>query len=340
MADVVCFGEIMLRLTAPGHERLLQSPRFDAALGGAETNVAVALAGFGIDVAVATALPENPLGDATVAALRGFGVGTDRICRRGERMGIYYVETGSGYLGTKVIYDRTGSALATVQPGDLDWPALLAGARWLHISGITPALSEAAADATRAAVECARKLDVTVSCDANYRSKLWNYGASPASVMQEIVKGVDVLVAGADDFREMFDIVAQPPPAGDYGTLFETLSAEAMAAWPNLSLVAGTWRDVRGANSNGWSGCLRTRDGFHRARYYDIAHIADRIGTGDAFSAGLVYSLLDGAPADAALEFAVAAGCLNHAIPGDFHRTGVKEVRALLSGEGLARVQR
>lgn len=340
MADVVCFGEIMLRLTAPGYERLLQSPRFDAALGGAETNVAVALAGFGIDVAVATALPENPPGDATVAALRGFGVDTSGICRRGDRMGIYFVETGSGYLGTKVTYDRTGSALATVQPGDLDWPAILAGARWLHISGITPALSEAAADATRAALECAGKLDVRVSCDANYRSKLWNYGASPASVMKEIVRDVDVLVAGADDFREMFGIVAEPPAGGDYGTLFETLSAEAMAAWPNLSLVAGTWRDVRGANSNGWSGCLRSRDGFHRARYYDIGHIADRIGTGDAFSAGLIYSLLGGARPEAALEFAVAAGCLNHAIPGDFHRTGVREIEALLSGEGSARVQR
>ena len=340
MADVVCFGEIMLRLTAPGHERLLQSPRFETALGGAETNVAVALAGFGIDVAVATALPENPIGDATVAALRGFGVGTDGISRRGKRMGIYYVETGSGYLGTRVTYDRTGSALATVGPCDFDWPAILAGARWLHISGITPALSEAAADATRTAVECARKLDVTVSCDANYRSKLWNYGASPASVMKEIVTGVDVLVAGADDFREMLDVVAEPADGGDYGSIFEALSEQAMTAYPNLSLMAGTWRDVRGANSNGWSGCLRCRDGFHRARYYDIGHIADRIGTGDAFSAGLIYSLLNDASPGEALEFAVATGCLNHAIPGDFHRTGVNEVRALLSGEGLARVQR
>ena len=340
MADVVCFGEIMLRLTAPGHERLLQSPRFDAALGGAETNVAVALAGFGIDVAVATALPDNPLGDATVAALRGFGVGTDAVCRRGDRLGIYFVETGSGYLGTRVTYDRTGSALATVQPGDLDWPAVLAGAGWLHITGITPALSAAAAAATRAAVENARALGITVSCDANYRSKLWNYGASPASVMQEIVTGVDVLVAGADDFREMFGIVAAQPVAGDYGNLYEILSAAAMAAYPNLELVAGTWRDTQGANSNGWSGCLRSRSGFHRARYYDIRHIADRIGTGDAFTAGLIYRLMGGAPPADALEFAVAAGCLNHAIPGDFHRTGVTEIEALLSGEGSARVQR
>lgn len=330
----------MLRLTAPGHERLLQSPRFDAALGGAEANVAVALAGFGIDVAVVTALPENPLGDATVAALRGFGVDTDGICRRGERMGIYFVETGSGYLGTKVTYDRSGSSLATIQDGDLDWPALLAGARWLHVTGITPALSEAAADATRAAVECARALEVRVSCDANFRGKLWKYGATPASVMKELVKSVDVLVAGADDFREMFDIVLAPQATGDYGMVFEALSAEAMATYPNLRLVAGTWRDVRGADSNGWSGCLRSRDGFHRARYYEIGHIADRIGTGDAFTAGLIYRLLGGAPHREALEFAVAAGCLNHAIPGDFHRSGVAEIEALLSGEESARVQR
>ena len=340
MADVVCFGEIMLRLSAPGHERLLQSPRFDAALGGAETNVAVALAGFGTDVAVATALPDNPLGDATLAALRGFGVGTDAICRRGERLGIYYVETGSGYLATRVTYDRTGSALATVQPDDLDWPAILADARWLHITGITPALSRAAAEATRAAVACAGALGVTVSCDANYRSKLWNYGASPAAVMQEIVSGVDVLIGGADDFREMLGIVASPSVAGDYGTLFETLSAQAMTAYPNLRMVAGTWRDVRGATSNGWSGCLRSRSEFHRARYYDIGHIADRIGTGDAFTAGLIYRLIDGAPPATALEFAVAAGCLKHAIPGDFHRTGVQEVEDLLSGAESARVRR
>ena len=340
MADVVCFGEIMLRLTAPGHERLLQSPRFDAALGGAETNVAVALAGFGVDVAVATALPENPLGDAVVSALRGFDVGTDAICRRGHRLGIYYVESGSGYLGTKVTYDRTGSALATVQPGNLYWPAILTGARWLHITGITPALSEAAADATRAAIACAASLGVKVSCDANYRSKLWNYGATPASVMKELVTDVDVLIAGADDFRMMFDIEAPPPDAGDYGTLYETLSAAALARYPNLEVVAGTWRDVQGANSNGWSGCLRSRSGFHRARYYDIRHIADRIGTGDAFSAGLIYRLLGGAaPADA-LEFAVAAGCLNHAIPGDFHRTGVGEIEDLLKGNTSAKVQR
>ena len=330
----------MLRLTAPGHERLLQSPRFDAALGGAEANVAVALAGFGVDAAVATALPENPPGDAVLAALRGLGVDTGAVCRRGDRLGIYYVETGSGYLGTRVTYDRTGSALATLQPGDLDWPAILDGARWLHVTGITPALSEAAADATRAAVACAVSLGVKVSCDANYRSKLWNYGVTPASVMKELVRHVDVLVAGADDFRVMFDIVAKPPAAGDYGAVFELLSGEAMAAYPNLSLVAGTWRDVRGANSNGWSGCLRTRSGFHRARYYDIRHIADRIGTGDAFTAGLIYRLLDDAPPQDALEFAVAAGCLNHAIPGDFHRTGVEEVRTLLSGKGSARVQR
>ncbi len=340
MADVVCFGEIMLRLSAPGHERLLQSYRFDAALGGAETNVAVALAGFGIDVAVATALPNNPLGDAVLAALRGFGVGTDAICRRGERLGIYYVETGSGYLATRVTYDRTGSALATVRPGDLDWPTILAGAKWLHVTGITPALSRAAADATLAAVACARKLGIRVSCDANYRSKLWNYGASPASVMKEVVTGVDVLIAGADDFREMFEIVAPRPVEGDYATLFETLSAAAMATYPNLDLVAGTCRDVWDANSNGWSGCLRSRTGFHRAGHYDIRHIADRIGTGDAFSAGLIYRLLGGAPPPAALEFAVAAGCLNHAIPGDFHRTGTAEIESLLSGAASARVQR
>ena len=330
----------MLRLSAPNRERLLQSPLLEADFGGAEANVAAGLAQFGLDASFVTALPENDIGDAAVCALAGLGVQTSHICRRGGRMGVYYVETGAGYLGAKVVYDRAGSALAETREGDFDWPNILDGAKWLHVSGITPALSVAAAQATLAAVRCANKLGVKVSCDANYRSALWNYGDSPASVMKELVQGVDVLVAGADDFREMLEITESAQASSGYVEQFERLSARAMEAYPNLELVAGTLRDVRTASSNGWSGCLRSRSEFLRAKYYDIDHIVDRIGTGDAFSAGLIYGLMANKSHGEALEYAVAAGCLKHSIPKDFPRMRLDEVETLLNAAVAGRVRR
>ena len=340
MAEIICFGELMLRLSAPKRERLLQSPALEADFGGAEANVAVGLAQFGLDASFVTALPENEIADAAVRELAGLGVETANICRRGRRMGVYYVEVGAGYLPAKVVYDRAGSAIAETGDGDFDWPSILDGAKWLHVSGITPALSEAAAQATVSAVRCASSLGVRVSCDANYRSALWNYGASPPSVMKELVKGVDVLIAGADDFREMLEISESEDASSGYAEQFERLSARAMEAYQNLELVAGTLRDVRTASSNGWSGCLRSRSEFRCARYYDIDHIVDRIGTGDAFSAGLIYGLMTNKSHGEALEYAVAAGCLKHSIPKDFPRMRLDEVETLLNAPVAARVRR
>lgn len=340
MAEIVCFGELMLRLSAPKRERLLQSAVLEADFGGAEANVAVGLAQFGLDASFVTALPGNAIGDAAVRELSGLGVETRHICRRGARTGVYYVEVGAGYLPASVVYDRAGSALAETREGDFDWPSILNGAKWLHVSGITPALSEAAAQATLEALRCAGSLGVKVSCDANYRRALWNYGASPASVMKELVKGVDVLIAGADDFREMLEISDSVDDSSSYAEQFERLSARAMEAYPNLKLVAGTLRDVRTASSNGWSGCLRSRSDYARARYYDIDHIVDRIGTGDAFSAGLIYGLMTNKSHGDALEYAVAAGCLKHSIPKDFPRMRLDEVETLLNASVAARVRR
>lgn len=340
MAEIVCFGELMLRLSAPKRERLLQSPVLDADFGGAEANVAVGLAQFGLDASFVTALPKNAIGDAALRTLAGLGVKTGCICRQGDRMGVYYVEAGAGYLPAKVVYDRAGSALAETREGDFDWPGILHGAKWLHVSGITPALSEAAARATFSAVRCASDRGVKVSCDANYRSALWNYGASPASVMKELVKSVDVLVAGADDFREMLEITDNADSSSAYAEQFERLSARAMDIYPNLELVAGTLRDVRTASSNGWSGCLRSRSEYVCAKYYDIDHIVDRIGTGDAFSAGLIYGLISNKSHSDALEYAVAAGCLKHSIPMDFPRMRIEEVETLLNASVAARVRR
>ena len=340
MVEVFCFGELMLRLSAPGYERLLQSPILEADFGGAEANAAVGLARWGVDVAFTTVLPSNPIADAAVSVLAGNGVRTDNICRRGGRMGIYYVETGSGYLPSKVSYDRIGSAISQITPDDILWPLLLDGAKWLHVSGITPAISQSAAEATQAAVEWAKNLGLTVSCDANYRSALWNYGVSPISVMTDLVKFVDLLIAGEDDFREMFGIALDEQAGENYAERFEALSAAAMAAFPNLSFVAGSLREARTSSSNGWSGLMRSRTQFLRARHYDIDHIVERVGTGDAFSAGMIYGLLnDKSPADA-LELAVAAGCLAHSIPGDFPRIGLDDIEALLSTSGATRVRR
>ncbi|MCY4041121.1 MAG: sugar kinase [Gammaproteobacteria bacterium] len=334
--NVICFGELMLRLSAPGCERLLQTPSFDAEFCGAEANVAVGLAHFGVKVDMVTALPENTIGDAAVNALRGFGVGTEHIIRCGNRLGICFVEAGAGYRPARVLYDRAGSSLAEVPAGAFNWPRALEGADWLHITGITPAVSRKAADATLKAVQAARELGVKVSCDANYRSTLWRYCESPIPIMTEIFKGVTLLSAGADDFEQMLGLAGQ---ADDYVSLFEALSAEAMDTFPNLQYVAGTVRDVRSASSNGWSGVLRSRAGVLRAKRYEIDHIVERIGTGDAFTAGLLYGLVNGKANQEALELAVAAGCLKHSIPGDLARMTLDEVEGLVSASSV-RVRR
>lgn len=353
MRHVVALGEILLRLRAPGHERLLQTPMLEATFGGAEANVAMSLAGFGVPAAMASVLPEGPLGDAAVAELRRAGVDARHVLRQGERLGVYYLEAGAGPRPSRVVYDRAGSAFASADPGAFDWDAVLAGARWLHVSGITPAVSETAARLCLAAVAAARARGVTVSCDYNHRAKLWRWGRSAPDVMREIVQHVDVGIAGREDCQQVLGVAAPDVPHDlPDGTAnpdhYRALADRVLAAFPALRLQAITLRESTSASRNGWSACALERapagsgapDRFAASRRYELTDMVDRVGAGDAFAAGLLYGLATARDLSDALEFATAASCLKHTIPGDANRVGVAEVEALLRGDGAGRVQR
>jgi 2-dehydro-3-deoxygluconokinase len=339
---VVTLGEIMLRLKAPGHERLFQSPAFEATFGGAESNVAVSLANFGLDAAFVTALPPGPVGDAAVAELRRFGVDTSLIVRRGERVGIYFLEAGANQRPSRVVYDRAHAAIAGLQPPELDWDRVFQGASWFHISGITPALSAAAADLSLEAVRQARAHGVTVSCDYNYRKNLWKYGRTAPEVMRDLVTHVDVGIANEEDCQKSLGLETSVDVRS--GVLdvdeYRRLAADVMAAFPNLRMQIISLRESRSADHNGWGACLFDGSDFLVSRRYEITDIVDRVGGGDAFAAGLIYGLLTGADPARALDFATAASCLKHSIPGDFNRVGVAEVEALMGGDASGRVQR
>lgn len=342
MATVVTLGEIMLRLKAPGHDRLLQSPTLEATFGGGEANVAVSLAGWGVAVDFVTALPDNPLGDAAVAELRRQGVGTGRIVRRGERIGLYFIEAGANQRPSRVLYDRANSSIATASPDDFDWDAVFDGARWFHITGITPALSAAAAELSLEAVRQARAKNVVVSCDYNYRKKLWRYGRSPTEVMRELVGHVTVGIANEEDCQKSLGIESDVDVhSGELDTeKYRRLAERVLDAFPNLERQAITLRESRSADQNGWGACMYDGTEFRVSRRYEITDIVDRVGGGDAFAGGLIYGLLTESDDARALEFAVAASCLKHSIPGDFNRVTVREVEALTAGEGSGRVQR
>jgi len=339
---VVTFGEIMLRLKAPGHERLFQSPLLEATFGGAESNVAVALAQFGLDAAFTTVLPANAVGDAAVAELRSFGVDTRLIQRAGARVGIYLLETGAAQRPSRVVYDRAGSALASARASDFDWNAVFTGADWFHVTGITPALSAATAELCLAAVTEARSRGVTVSCDYNYRANLWAYGKRAPEVMRELVRHVQVGIANEEDCQRALGIESNVDLRG--GTLdtlkVRVLAERALETFPNLEKQIITLRESRSADHNVWSACLHDRKRFLVSRRYDIPDIVDRVGTGDALAAGLIYGLLVLGDDTKALEFAAAAGCLKHSVPGDFNRVSVAEVETLLKGDASGRVQR
>ncbi len=343
MAEYLSVGELMLRLKSPNHERLLQSGSLEASFGGGEANVAVALANFGLVSGFVSAIPDNPIGDAAIRELRSFGVDTSRVLRTGDRLGIYFLETGANQRPSTVVYDRAKSAIAEVDPGAFDWAAIFAQARCLHITGITPALSETAASLSLAAVKAARESGLTVSCDFNYRGKLWNYGKSAVEVMSELVKYVDVGIANEEDCQKSLGIGVDAEPVRgeslDVGK-YEKLTEKVMTAFPNLSMLAVTLRESISADRNGWSACLRDDQGFHLSRRYDMEDIVDRVGGGDSFAAGLIYGLNNLETRQEALEFAVAASCLKHSIPGDFNRVTVAEVNKLLSGDASGRVQR
>jgi len=339
----VTFGEIMLRLAPPGFERFLQSPQFVATFGGGEANVAVAVATFGLPARYVTLLPPNhPIADAALGELRRFGVDTSQIVRAPGRMPVYYVETGANQRASMVVYDRDYSSVALAKPGDVDWNAALAGAGWFHVTGITPAISATAADLALEAVRAAREKGITVSCDLNYRKNLWKWGKAATEVMCALMRYVDVAIANEEDCQMALGIAA--PVDVDSGKLdpahYAALTSQVLAEFPNLKTIAVTLRESWSASHNGWSACLNNRQAFLVSRHYEITHIVDRVGGGDAFAGGLIYGLqaLEG-PREA-LEFAVAASCLKHSIPGDFNRFSVAEVRQLLKGGGSGRVQR
>jgi 2-dehydro-3-deoxygluconokinase len=342
MASFVSFGEIMLRLKSPGHERLFQSPQLEAVFGGGEANVAVSLANFGLDAGFVSALPANDVGDAAIRELRSFGVDTAGINRSGSRVGIYYLETGANQRPSNVVYDRSHSSIAEAAPGDFDWNEILRNATWFHITGITPALSESAAELSLESVRAAKKLGVTVSCDLNFRGKLWNYGKTAPEVMTELVKYVDFGIANEEDCQKSLGIEADVDVIdGELDTKkYEALSAQVLETYPNLSAIAITLRQSISADRNGWSACLRDADGFRTSRYYKITDIVDRVGGGDSFASALIYGLNTYDDRQSALEFAVAASCLKHSVPGDFNRVSVKDVERLMSGDASGRVQR
>jgi len=342
MSAIVTFGEIMLRLSPPGRELLFQSPRLEAVFGGGEANVAVSLAIFGHHVLYVSAIPENDIGDAAVRELMKWGVDTRFVLRQGRRLGIYFAETGANQRASKVTYDREGSSIAEAKRGDFDWQAVLADAGWFHVSGITPALSATAADLTIEAVKAARAAKVTVSVDLNYRAKLWRYGKSAREVMREVAAHADLLVGNEEDCQKALGIEmsggtkTERPVAATY----EALTGRVMSDFPNLARVAITLRESHSADHNGWSAVLRNRAKFMVGPSYDVRHIVDRIGSGDAFAAGLIHGLTSRLSDENALGIAVAASCLKHSVPGDFNLVTEKDVKALVEGDRSGRVRR
>ena len=344
----VTFGETMLRLAPPGFERLLQAPRLSATFGGGEANVAVALAGFGNPARYVTVLPaSNPVADALLGELGRFSVDTTQIVRGRGRMGVYFVESGANQRPSKVFYDRENSAIALAKPGDIEWSKAFHGAAWFHITGITPALSQSAADLAIESIETARTLGLTVSCDLNYRKNLWKYGKPASDVMPGLFRLTDVGIANEEDCQAALGI--QSDVNVNSGRLepeqYRALAEKVLSAYPNLKMLAITLRESRSASDNGWSACLHNRKQFLLSRHYEITHIVDRVGAGDCFAAGLIFGLLNpgllnlASPQDA-LEFGTAASCLKHSIPGDFARLGRDEVEQLTRSGGSGRVQR
>lgn len=347
MKHIVTFGEIMLRLKAPGTERFFQSPTLEATFGGGEANVAVSLANYGLPVSFVTVLPKNLVADACIAELRRFGVDTAEILRQGSRMGIYFLESGANQRPSVVVYDRAESSIATAEPGSLDWERILADADWFHLTGITPAISQSAADLCLEALHVARAHGITISCDYNFRKNLWKYGKPAKSVMTEIVQMVDVGIANEEDCQKALGIEVEVGGAShsvESGHLershYEALCKKMLETFPNLKKQAITLRESISADHNGWSACLYNGEEFFISRKYDISDIVDRVGGGDAFAGGLIYGLHQQMADPDALEFAVAASCLKHSVSGDFNRVSLAEVERLMKGDASGRVQR
>jgi len=343
MKHVVTFGEVMMRLATPAHERFIQTRRFDVTFAGGEANVAASLAQFGLPTQFVTRLPDNDLGDACLNFLRQYGIGVDYVARGGDRLGVYFLETGAVQRPSKVIYDRAQSAIAAIPPGTIPWNDVFAGARWFHWTGITPAISEAAARECLTAAAAARELGLTVSCDLNFRAKLWKWGKQAGEVMTELVSLCDVAVGNEEDAEKVFgikaagaDVTGGKVDAASYRQVCETL----VERFPNLKTVAITLRGSLSASHNTWSGVLYHHGAFYDGPAFDIVPIVDRVGGGDSFCGGLIYGLLVYGDPQKAIDFAVAASCLKHTIHGDFNLVRVAEVEKLMGGDASGRVSR
>ena len=339
---VVTFGEIMLRLSPPGFERFLQSPVLSATFGGGEANVAVSLAQFGLQSSFVTALPRHAIGDAAVRTLRAEGVDTSHIVRGGDRVGIYFAESGASQRASNVIYDRANSAISRMAIDAVDWTTVMKGATWFHVTGITPALGECAASATAVALAAAKRAGARVSVDLNFRKKLWSEAQAQAT-MRPLMKDVDVVIANEEDLQSVLGIpvAGADVTAGALDVSGYREAAERVTRECGPPIVAVTLRESVSASDNGWSALLwdAKSGAMHQSQRYMI-RLVDRIGGGDSFSAGLIYAMSTGRPLDAALRFAVAASALKQTIPGDFNRTSVAEVDALAAGDSSGRVQR
>ena len=341
MARVVTFGEIMMRLATPGHQRILQSNQFDVTYAGGEANVAVSLAAFGHEASFVTALPKNALADAAVAALRYYNVDISQIVRTDKgRLGIYFLETGAAQRPSQVIYDRANSSMALATPETFSWPRLLDRAQAFHTTGITPALSTSAAHATAAALRVAKELSLSTSFDLNYRAKLWSREQARTTV-EPLLSNVDLVVGNEEDAKDVLGIVAEKTnlKSGQIDRAAYEGVARQICERYGVRSVALTLRESESASVNHWSACLLDQDQFYLSRRYSI-QVVDRVGAGDAFCGGLLAALLDGLDSQAALEFAVAASCLKHSIPGDFNKVTKAEVQRLVGGDASGRVVR
>ncbi|CDE63024.1 putative uncharacterized protein [Parabacteroides sp. CAG:409] len=346
MGKIVTFGEIMLRLATPGYLRFSQTNELSATFGGGEANVAVSLANYGMEAEFVTRLPENDIAAACVKDLHKHGVKTDHIVYGGDRMGIYFLETGAVARASKVVYDRAHSAISEIKPGMIDWEQVLAGADWFHWTGITPAISQGAADVCLEAIQTANRLGIPVSCDLNYRKNLWKYGKKASEVMPDLVAGCDIILGNEEDAEKVFGIKPEgfdvTATAGEVNAAeFESVCTQLMQRFPRARKVIITLRGSINANHNTWGGVLYDGKQLFQSPRYDITHIVDRVGGGDSFMGGLIYGLLTYPHDDQqALNFAVAASCLKHTIYGDYNEVTVKEVENLMKGDGSGRVSR
>ncbi len=343
LQSVVTFGEIMLRLSPPGFLRFEQASSFDIQFGGGEANVAISLSRFGVPVEYVTRLPRNEIADVCIGFLQRHGVGVEHVVRGGERIGVYFLENGAVHRGSKVVYDRAGSSIASIEKGMVDWRAVFEGAGWFHVTGITPAISRGAAEASIEAASVAKELGLTVSCDLNHRAKLWKWGRSAGDVMAELVSYADVAIGNEEDAEKVFGIRAADTDVTSGkldATRYGEVCCQLVERFPNIKQVAITLRGSLSASHNTWSGVLYSQGRLYEARNYQITHIVDRVGGGDAFAAGLVYGFMRYEQLQKALDFAVAAGCLKHTVFGDVNLVSVEEVERLMAGDTSGRVSR